>query len=48
MENLEGMIYVIGNFGFPIMIALYLLIRFEKKIESLTASILELQNKDKN
>ncbi|MFC3773634.1 YvrJ family protein [Paenibacillus sp. GCM10012303] len=32
----------IGNFGFPIVLTAYLLIRFEKKIESLNATIQEL------
>ena len=30
---------VIGNFGFPIAVAGYLLFRFEKKIEALNTSI---------
>ncbi len=34
---------ILGNFGFPITIAVYLLIRFEKKIERLTGIIQELQ-----
>ncbi|WP_019007836.1 YvrJ family protein [Cohnella laeviribosi] len=33
------MITAIGNFGFPIVITGYLLIRFEKKIEHLNNSI---------
>ncbi|MGZ9869915.1 YvrJ family protein, partial [Priestia endophytica] len=28
-----------GNFGFPVVIAVYLLLRFEKKIEELTEKI---------
>lgn len=35
-------ITAIGNFGFPIVVTSYLLLRFEKKIENLNASILEL------
>ncbi|MDQ8735179.1 YvrJ family protein [Paenibacillus sp. LHD-38] len=32
----------VGQVGFPIVLAGYLLIRFERKIEALTASITEL------
>lgn len=32
-------IMIIGNFGFPIAITIYLFIRFEKKIENLELSI---------
>lgn len=32
----------ISNFGFPIVLTTYLLLRFEKKIDSLNNSILEL------
>ncbi|QNK89844.1 YvrJ family protein [Sporosarcina sp. resist] len=32
-------IMIIGNFGFPIAITVYLFIRFEKKIENLEKSI---------
>ncbi|MFY0521060.1 YvrJ family protein [Lysinibacillus sp. UGB7] len=32
-------IMLIGNFGFPIAITVYLFIRFEKKIENLEISI---------
>ncbi|HWO95593.1 YvrJ family protein [Paenibacillus ehimensis] len=32
----------ISNFGFPIAITAYLLTRFEKKIDGLNSSILEL------
>lgn len=35
-------IMVIGNFGFPIAITMYLFIRFEKKIENLELSISKL------
>ncbi len=36
------LITAIGNFGFPIVITGYLLLRFEKKIEHLNESILAL------
>ena len=32
----------IGNLGFPIVITIYLLVRFEKKIEKLSSGINEL------
>jgi hypothetical protein len=35
-------ITAIGNFGFPIVITAYLLLRFEKKLEHLNESILAL------
>ncbi|MCM3024983.1 YvrJ family protein [Heyndrickxia ginsengihumi] len=34
---------VIGNFGFPLVLAVYLLLRFEKKIEFLTDAITTLK-----
>lgn len=41
-EMMSFVITAIGNFGFPIVVTSYLLLRFEKKIENLNASILEL------
>ncbi|GIQ71550.1 YvrJ family protein [Xylanibacillus composti] len=35
----------IGNFGFPIVVASYLLVRFEKKIEQLTSVNMMLEEK---
>ncbi|MBE9916354.1 YvrJ family protein [Paenibacillus donghaensis] len=32
----------ISNFGFPIVITVYLLYRFEKRIDALNSSIIEL------
>lgn len=52
--SLNDYITLIGNFGFPLVLAFYLLFRMEKKIESLTAAIIEMQkalekeNKDEN
>lgn len=40
---IETFIKAIGNFGFPLVLAVYLLLRFEKKIESLTEAINQLQ-----
>lgn len=37
-----SMIQMIGNFGFPIMITVYLLHRFENRLDSLKDAIIEL------
>lgn len=39
---MDDLINIIGNIGFPIGISIYLLVRIEEKIDSLTNSILEL------
>ena len=39
---MEEIFINIANFGFSIVISVYLLVRMEKKIESLTESINEL------
>jgi len=39
---------VLGNFGFPIAITVYLFYRFERKIENLEAVILELNDEIKD
>lgn len=41
-ENVSMWISLIGNFGFPIAITVYLFIRFERKIDKLEAIIMEL------
>jgi len=41
-ENVSMWISLIGNFGFPIAITVYLFIRFERKLDKLEASIMEL------
>lgn len=38
----------IGNLGFPIGVSVYLLVRFEGKLEALTLSINELSSTIKN
>jgi len=38
----EELLVQIGNFGFPMVISIYLLVRFEGKISSLTQSIYQL------
>lgn len=42
--NTSDVITIIGNFGFPIAITIYLFIRFERKIENLESSIIKLSN----
>lgn len=42
--QLEQFLSQIGNFGFPLVLAIYLLLRFEKKIEKLTEVISNLDN----
>lgn len=42
--NIPTWITVIGNFGFPIFITIYLFLRFERKLESLEGVILKLSN----
>lgn len=45
MDNatFQMIITAIGNFGFPLVLAVYLLLRFEKKIEFLTDAITTLK-----
>ena len=42
MSDIGDLYSAVGNIGFPIAIAIYLLIRFEKRIESLKQSIDQL------
>ncbi|MEK7019327.1 YvrJ family protein [Bacillus sp. FSL R9-9410] len=42
--HLEPWFSAIGNFGFPVVLAVYLLIRFEKKLERLTEAIETLKD----
>ena len=35
----EEMVSLIGNFGFPVAVSIYLLVRLEGKLETLTESI---------
>ncbi len=39
---MEMMVNLLGNVGFPIAVALYLLVRIEGKLEALTLSIRDL------
>lgn len=42
--NDQSWIFMLGNFGFPAVITMYLLVRFEKKIDSLEEAINNLSN----
>jgi hypothetical protein len=37
--DMEELVVLIGNFGFPVAVSMYLLIRLEGKLETLTESI---------
>lgn len=39
---MDDILNLIGNFGFPIAVAVYLLVRIEAKLNQLTESICEL------
>ncbi|HEY5562147.1 MAG TPA: YvrJ family protein [Clostridiaceae bacterium] len=41
---MDELIKIVSNLGFPIAVSLYLLIRFEAKIELLSSSINNLTN----
>ena len=42
MIQLEAVLQAVGNVGFPIAVAAYLLVRIEGKLEALAASIVRL------
>ncbi|MEK5183450.1 MULTISPECIES: YvrJ family protein [unclassified Paenibacillus] len=42
VDDVPSLVQIIGNVGFPIGVTLYLLVRFEKKIDVLSDSILKL------
>jgi hypothetical protein len=42
MQEWQAWITMMGNFGFPVVISLYLLTRLEKKLETLDATIQNL------
>lgn len=39
---MEEMLVLMGNFGFPVAVSVYLLVRLEGKLETLTESIRSL------
>lgn len=45
MSDISNLINVVNNSGFPIVISIYLLLRFEKKIESLNTTIQSISAK---
>lgn len=40
---MDEMLKIIGNLGFPIAVAVFLLVRVEKRMDSLTSAICELR-----
>ena len=42
---MEALWNQIGNFGFPIVVSIYLLVRVEKKLDDLTSAITRLEQK---
>lgn len=42
---MEDMLLTVSNYGFPIVVSIYLLIRLENKLDKLTESILSLSSK---
>jgi hypothetical protein len=44
MEQIQLWANLLGNFGFPIVMTGYLMLRFEKRIEILTEAISDLKN----
>lgn len=40
---MDSFLSQIGNFGFPMVVAAYLLIRVEKKLDALTVAITNLE-----
>lgn len=47
-ETIQMWMNLIGNSGFPIAITVYLLVRFEKKMDHLEANIMRKLNKNKD
>lgn len=41
---MDALVTLIGNVGFPIAVSIYLLVRIEGKLESLTSSINNLSS----
>ncbi|MGB9790980.1 MAG: YvrJ family protein [Thermacetogeniaceae bacterium] len=40
---MQDILVQIGNYGFPMVVAVYLLVRVEKKLDALTAAISRLE-----
>lgn len=45
---MEDIMNLISNLGFPIAVTAYLLVRFEKKLDTLNESILKLSSNIEN
>ncbi len=45
---MDDIMIILGNFGFPAAISLYLLVRIEGKLEGLTKSIISLSEAIQN
>jgi hypothetical protein len=41
---MENILNAVGNYGFPILVSVYLLVRIESKLDQLTKSICELRD----
>ena len=39
---MDEIVILVGNFGFPVAVSIYLLVRIEGKLETLSGSISEL------
>ncbi|WP_405096984.1 YvrJ family protein [Oceanobacillus sp. FSL H7-0719] len=48
LESIPIWISLVGNFGFPIAITVYLFVRFERKLDDLEKVILELSSVIRN
>ncbi|MEI3599510.1 MULTISPECIES: YvrJ family protein [unclassified Oceanobacillus] len=48
IPSIESFLAVVGNWGFPLVLAVYLLIRFEKRIDLLTEAIATLKESINN
>lgn len=44
VDEISSWAFILVNYGFSTMVAIYLLVRFEKKIENLTNAINQLIN----
>ena len=45
MSDISSLINMVNNSGFPIVISIYLLLRFEKRLESLNTTIQNISTK---
>lgn len=45
---MDSMLAQVANYGFPMVVAIYLLVRVEKKLDDLTAAITSLERAIEN